>query len=118
MARKEHAWTRHVCGDGPGERCECADDDYVVGLQRGGTCSDRPRTVGGHGPASLIGGVVPTTGTVLGFASDNGSSDPTPTNSAGAWTSTGYPAQGTVSGTAGLMFAVDCTGCFEHLVRV
>ncbi len=64
----------------------------------------------GTGTASLIGGVVPTTGTVLGFASDNGSSDPTPTNSAGAWTSTGYPAQGTASGTAGLMFAVDCTG--------
>jgi hypothetical protein len=60
----------------------------------------------GGGVASLIGG---TTGT---FASGTGSSDLGLPNS--AWNTTTYPAQGTGSGTAGVMFMVDTT-MFEDI---
>jgi hypothetical protein len=76
----------------------------------GGPTSPAPSF--GNGTAILIGG---TTGTFASGTASGGSSDPvttTPPNY--AWNTTAYPAQGTLSGVAGVQFNVSTVG-FEGI---
>ncbi len=64
----------------------------------------------GTGSVSLIGGaVVSVTSTDQGFPSGSGSSDPAATGNV-AYSTKGYPEQGTGSGTAGIQFAMSSVG--------